>query len=156
MSVQRLKIKRLFSTCRSPIAGKPRKIKQHGLVPCLHVVEEYFKYSASIDEHNHHHIGSVGLEDIWHAKNHHRQHLAGILHFCFIFGYLAIKYFSNPNLPHHQFKMEAANALMAYKTASLCDKQKIFENNKAILHKIECIGYSSDCFICRNGNGPNR
>ena len=56
-----LEFKDFFSACSSSIAGKPRKTKQHGLVPCPHVPEEYLKYSASFDEQNHYHIGTVGL-----------------------------------------------------------------------------------------------
>ena len=107
-----LKFKDIVSTCSSSIAGKPRKTKHHGLVPHPHVAE-YLKYSASINVHNHYHTGSVALEDIWHTKNPHRRQLAGILGFYFTNGYLAMKYFSNSSLPHHQFKMAAANALVA-------------------------------------------
>ena len=108
-----LKLKNLASTCTSLIAGKIRKMKHHGLVPCPHVAEEYLKYSAYIDVHDHYHTESVGLENIWHTKNPHRQQTAGILGFCFTNGYLAMKYFSKPNVPPHQFKMATANALVA-------------------------------------------
>ena len=135
-------LKDFVSTCSSLIAGKPRKTKHHGLVPQPHVAEEYFKYSASIDVHNHYHTQSVGLEDIWHTKNPHRWQLPRILGFCFTNGYLAKKYFSNPSLLHYQFKMAAANALVMYKTASLCQTWQILENNEANLHEILHIGYS--------------
>ena len=143
------------STCSSSIAGKPRKTKHNGLVPCPCVAEEYLKYSASIDVHNHYCTECVGLEDIWHTKNPYRQQLAGILGFCFTNGYLVMKYFSNPSLPHSQFKMAAANALAAYKKASLCRTQQILENNEANLHGIVRISDSLDCYICKNGNGPD-
>ena len=113
-------MKDFVSTCNSSIAGERRKTKHHGLVPHPCVAEESLKYSVSIDVHNHYCTGSVGLEDIWHTKNPHRRQLADILGFYFTNGYLAMKYFSNPSLPHHQFKMAAANALVTYKTASLC------------------------------------
>ena len=65
-----------------------------------------------------------------------------------------MKYFRNPSLPHHQLKIAAANTLVAYKTASLCLTHQILENKEATLSKIEHNGYSLDCYICKNGNGP--
>ena len=149
-----LELKDFVSTCSSSIAGKPNKTKHHGLVPHPPVAEEYLKYSASTDVHNHR-TGSVGLEDIWHTKNPQRWQLAGILGFCFTNGYLAMKYFSKPSLPHFQFKMAATNSLVASKTTNLCWTLQILENNEANLHEIIRIGYSLDCYICKNGNGPN-
>ena len=67
-----LKLKEFFSTCSSSIAGKPRKTKQHGMVPHPRDVEEYLKYSASTDVHNHYHTRNVGLKDIWHTQSPHR------------------------------------------------------------------------------------
>ena len=107
-----LKLKNFVSTCSLSIAQKCRKMKHHGLVPNPCVAEEYLKNSASVDVHNHYCTGSVGLEHIWHTKNPHRWQLAGILGFFFTNSYMAMKYFSNPSLPHHQFKMAAANALV--------------------------------------------
>ena len=65
-----LKLKDFISTCCTASLGNPKKTKHHGLVPHLHVVEEYLKYAASIDVHNHYRRGSCGLEDMWHTKNH--------------------------------------------------------------------------------------
>ena len=103
--VRDLKLKDFFSSCRSSIVWKPRKTKYHGLVPLPRAAEEYVKYFASTDVHNYFHRGIIGLEDIWHLRNPCRAQLAGILGFKFINRYLTIKYFSNPSLSHHQFKM---------------------------------------------------
>ena len=59
-----LELKDFTSTCSSSIAGKPKKTKHNGLVPCPRVAEEYLKYSASIDVHNYNCTESAGLEDI--------------------------------------------------------------------------------------------
>ena len=71
-----------------------------------------------------------------------------------------MKHFTNPNLPHYQFKMAAANALVSYRITSLYETHQIdtSNTNKAILHEIEKIGYSLDCYYrnhryeqhCRN------
>ena len=44
-------------------------MKHHGNVTQPKVAEEYLKYTAAIDIHNHYCNGSVGLEDIWQTKN---------------------------------------------------------------------------------------
>ena len=59
-----LKVKDFISTCSSAIPGLPRKTKHHGNVTQPKVAEEYLKYAAAIDIHNHYCNGSVGLEDI--------------------------------------------------------------------------------------------
>ena len=63
-----LKVKDFISTCSSAIPGLPRKTKHHGNVTRPKVAEEYLKYAAAIDIHNHYRNGSVGLEDIWKQK----------------------------------------------------------------------------------------
>ena len=87
-----------------------------------------------------------------HTKSPHRHQLAGILRFCFTNGYLAMKHFTNPDLPHYQFKMAATNALVWYRTTSLYETRQIDTSNthKAILHEIEKIGCSLDCYYCNH------
>ena len=57
------------------------------------VAEEYWKYTAAIDIHNHYRNGSAGLKDVWLTKSPHKQQLGGILGFYFTSAYLAMKYF---------------------------------------------------------------
>ena len=133
-------LKDFLSTCSSSIAGKSRKTKHHGLVP-QHVAEEYFKYSASIDVHNHYRTQSVGLEDIWHTKNPLRWQLPGILGFCFTNGYLAMKYFRTQVCFITSLRWQLQIPLW-HKTASLCQTWQILENNEVNLHEIVHIGYS--------------
>ena len=153
-----LKVKDFVSTCSTAIPGNPRKTNHNGFVSRPKVAEDYLKNSASIDVHNHYRTGSCGLEDIWHTKNPHRRQLAGILGFCFTNGYLAMKHFTNPNLPHYQFKIAAANALVSYRTTSLYETCQIDISNthEAILHEIEKISYSLDCYYCNHGYEKQR
>ena len=134
---------------------KTKANKTSWVVPRPKVAEEYLKNSASIDVHNHYRTGSCGFEDIWHTKNPHRRQLAGILGFCFTNSFLAMKYFTGQkNLQHHSFKMAAANALVSVSlsSSSIYGTRSLLDNSiESILHEMERIGYSLDCYYCSNG-----
>lgn len=138
-----LKMKDSISTYSTAIPGRPRQTRHHGLVPRPQVAEQYLKNSASIDVHNHYRTGSCGFEDIWHTKNPHRRQLAGILGFCFTNSFLAMKYFTGQKtLPHHSFKMTAANALVSTSLAnsSFYATSSILDNSiDPLLHEMERI-----------------
>ena len=54
--------------------------------------------------------------------------------------------------------MATANALMSYRTTSLYETRQIdtFNTHEAILHEIEKIGYSLDCYYCNHGYEKQR
>ena len=95
--------------------------KHHCNVPCPQVAEHYLKYAAAIDVHNHYHLSSVALEDIWHTKKPLQHQLEGILGFYFTNSYLVMKHFCDPKMQPHIFKMAAAHILITDKTTSMIE-----------------------------------
>ena len=97
------------------------------------------------------------MEGIWHTKKLHRQQMAGIWGFCFTNGYLAMKYFKKPSLPHYQFNIAVANTLVPY-------KKKVFVKPNRLTHPTPmkqvymrfCIGYFLDCCYCNYGYGQHK
>ena len=151
-----LKVKDFVSTCSSAIPGLPRKTKHHGNMTQPKVAEEYLKYAAAIDIHNHYHNGSVGLEDIWQTKNPKKRELAGILGFCFTNAYLAMKYFGKNNQPHYQFKIAASTAFTQFESTKLYQTRQLNVSSEQPLHYTEKLSYSKDCFYCQHGYDKQR
>ena len=147
-----LKTKDFISTCSSIVPGNPRLTKHSGAVPRPKVAEEYLKYSASIDIHNHYRCGSAALEDVWRTHNPHLRQFSGIIGFCFTNAYLAMKHFTRRGIAHHEFKCAGALALTSFNTqATMHETRAINLSSDNVLHSLERIGFSKECYYCQHG-----
>ena len=148
-----LKTKDFISTCSSIVPWNPHQTKHSGAIPHPKVGEEYVKYAASIDIHNHYRCGSAALEDVWCTHNPHLCQFSGVLGFCFTNGYkLAMKYFTRCDIPHHEFQCTAALALASFNTcASFHETRSINMSSNSVLHTLEKIGFSKEFYYCQHG-----
>ena len=113
-----------------------------GAIIHLQVAEEYLKYAASIDIHNHYICGTTALDEVWCTHNPHLCQFSGVLGFCFTNAYLAMKSFIRQDIAHHEFKCAAAFALRSFNSCeSFHETKSINMSSGSVLHTLKKLDF---------------